>query len=272
MRIVVGIDLRLDGTGWLVERAVAFADRMGATVDLLWVGSADRRPELEALAEAHVPKAARGRCLTLEGDVVATLGEVSKGCDALVIGPRAPEGIQAFLESAMATRVVKVAHCPVYVPRTRTFGTRTPRLLVGVDVHGKNAARVVGWAGTWAALVDGTVSLLYTLPGSLPAVRRPEMAAAAERQWRQKVAPERAALAELMDEIPTSRRGDCIVLPGEAEDALLARSGDYDLVLVGSRERQNLLPRLLVGHVADHIIRGSRCDVLVLPTARAFSD
>lgn len=266
MRILAAIDLSTDSNEWLVARAINFTRVLGGRLDLLHV-SADpaHLKRLERLLPL-IPEELRGRAEVVPGEVLDVLEERSKTVQALVVGPREPPGLARFVLSPMAVRVLLRAHCAVYIPRTDRFGDRPVEMVVGVDLAGDRRYHVIKWASQWAERLDATLDLVHALPRSLPAMRRPEWRQAAEQEWEARHAEEREGLDSLMLLVSEAHRGQVHLAHGEPTDALVAVSEHYDLLLVGNKERAGLA-RYLVGSVANHIVRESKCDVLTLPTA-----
>lgn len=266
MRIAVGLDLSLDGYDWLLGRAVALANLAGAALDLVYVG--DRKGAQRTLDDMlrTVPSDVRGEARVLAGDPADVLIQLTETYDALVVGPREPAGIARLYQNAMAVRVLTRARCPVYIPRTDRLGARRPKLLAGVDTSSDRVDYVVGQANLWSRLLGGTVDLVHAIPRSLPPVRRAELLEAIEREWMETHAEELTRCQAMLDQIAAPRRGTARIAPGEAEDVLVDASEDYDLVLVGNRDRRGL-ERFLLGGVARTVVLWSKSDVLVLPTA-----
>lgn len=266
MRIAVGLDLNLDGYGWLLERAIALVSRAEGSLDLVFVGSgADKEALLTSLLDT-VPADVRGQARLVPGDPADALIALTEGYDALVVGPREPSGIERFYQNAMAVRVLRRTRCPVFVPRTTRMGTARPRLLVGIDLESDRMDYVVNEARRWARALDGVVDLVHALPGSMPAVRRPEFKEAIEREWVESHAQVQAQAEALLELVDPPLRGTATIAPGEPEDILVKMSRDHDLLVVGNRDRKGI-ERLLLGGVARVVVVRASCDVLVLPTA-----
>jgi nucleotide-binding universal stress UspA family protein len=260
MRSLVGIDLRAEGHEWLVDRAGLYGDRLGATVDLVYfLGGEPELPEyrgrLIELLE-RLPEALRGAPRVEAAVAAEGFVHLSGEYDLLVVGSREPAMLERILHGPMATRVLRHAKCPVLVPRGERPAGANPRLLVGVDVEGPAPANVLDWADRWAETLDGTVHVAY--------------AAAAHRgDWLHVREVYKTKLEKLLeDHIRDSRRGAATVRRGDPEEMLVAMSHEYDLVLVGNREREGLA-RIMLGNVANVIVRRAACDVISLPTASA---
>ena len=271
MHTVVGIDLRTTGHDWLVARAAAWTAAAGGVIDLVFFhpdgGTNEQQTRLQALLD-QVPEAQRGRARVLAAAPAAGLVELTNDADLLVVGSREPAALERWLHGPMATRVLRHAHCPVLVPRRPEPPQQPPRLLVGVDINNPPLDRaVVKMAARWAASVGGQLSALYAVNRALPPIAHQEVRERAEREWEARNDSERKRLQALIDELVSEPcRGVASIGRGEAEDALIQASADADLVLVGNRDREGLA-QIVLGTVAQRVVRQAHCDVLSLPTA-----
>ena len=68
-----------------------------------------------------------------------------------------------------------------------------------------------------------------------------------------------------MAQLPEGIRGLVRIHPGDPKNALPYLTRDYDLLCMGTQSRR-ALARLVLGSVADHMVRNSRCPVTVLRT------
>ncbi len=265
-RLAVALDLSQDDPDHLLRRAIPYARAANATLDLVYVGTGRAaRDQLEAL-RALVPEALRGDARLLPGDVVDTLVAITGEVDAMVVGPREPLGLERWLHGPVAVRVLRKTQCPIVIPKTDRFGDRPPRMLMGIDVHGDRRDATLKLAGAFAEQWGATLDLLYTLPGSLPPVRRAALRDAVISAWLKGHEEEQAKVDALLATLPPHARGAASIDPGEPEDVLVQRSHDYDLVVVGNRNRAGL-GGLVLGPVAASVVPRADSDILVLPTA-----
>jgi nucleotide-binding universal stress UspA family protein len=272
MRALVGIDLRIADHDWLLERAGAYAQRLGATVDLVYlqVEGADVEVPMRRLEGllASLPEGVRGRArVEAASSPEEGLVQLTAEYDLMVVGNREPRALERLLKGPMASRVLRQARCPVLVPRGDDPPAEGARVLVGIDLRGIAPGRVLEMAGTWARHLGGRLDALYAVAGRLPHIPDKSVREAAEREWDKRQEPLKRELEELMiDYLPEEVRGEALLARGEAEDVLVSRSSEADVVLVGNREREGLA-RLLLGAVAQQVVRRADCDVISLPTA-----
>ncbi|MEQ1568750.1 MAG: universal stress protein [Myxococcota bacterium] len=261
MRALVGIDLRATGHEWLVERAGLYAARLGGPLDLVYfhggpIDAAEADQQRERLADLMLalPDATRGAPRIETTTAPEGFVALSAEYQVLVVGSREPPALERLLHGPMASRVLRQAKCPVLVPRGERPAGAAPRLLVGVDVEGPAPTDVLDWADRWAGWLGGTVHVAY--------------AAAAHRgDWVSVRESYRVKLESMLEQhVREPHRGAATVRRGEPEEMLIAMSHDYDLVLVGNRDREGLA-RIMLGAVANGIVRRAACDVVSLPTA-----
>lgn len=256
MRMVVGVDLRGGDQDWLIERSVTYARRIGARIDLVYCSESQDPALAEQLRAllATVPEASRGAPILDPRPPAEGLVEQSKTADLVVVGSREPLAIDRILHGPMAARVLRHAVCPVLVPRGERAAMPNPRLLVGVDIEGPAPTAVLRWADEWAGHLQGTVNVLYAAQA-----HRGDFAQTKDRIT--------ADLQKLLDtHVSAAHRGAAIVRRGDPEEVLVQTSAEYDLVLVGNRDREGLA-RMLLGAVAGTIVRRAQCDVISFPTA-----
>jgi nucleotide-binding universal stress UspA family protein len=256
MRMVVGVDLRAVEHEWLIQRSVVYAQRIGARIDVVFCAPTPEPEHTARLNEllAAVPAANRGQPIIDPRAPADGLVELSKSADLVVVGSREPLAIDRILHGPMAARVLRHAACPVLVPRGERAPMPNPRLLVGVDIEGPAPSAVLRWADKWAGHLQGTVHVVYAAQA-----HRGDFASTKDRIT--------AELQKLLETyIGEDRRGGAVVRRGDPEEVLVQTSAEYDLVLVGNRDREGLA-RMLLGAVAGTIVRRAQCDVISFPTA-----
>lgn len=268
MKVLVGVDLNVQGHDWLLERATHMARLLSGTVDLVFVTSQATKEQgalLEGLLTL-IPADQRGLARVETGDPAETLIALSSDYDVMVIGPREPAAIQRWLLGPMAVRIMRKSLCAILVPRSEKPSSEAPRMLVGLDVHGAALDQVLDFSIQWAERLHGTLDGVFAFPANLPAIRNKEVRASALRELTSTKEPDRRKLERVLQAVPEGHRGAALLEAGEPEDVLVRMSADYDIVLVGNRGRTGLT-RLLMGNVANHVVRTAHCDALVLPTA-----
>ncbi len=138
------------------------------------------------------------------------------------------------------------------------------RLLVAVDLK-DHAHAVVAAAAPWAARLSATVDVAYASP---------ELARIPMDQddlWSGERAAERKQLEALMESLEPENRGRARVLVGRPADVVPAATWDYDLVILATHGREGLR-RLVVGSVAEQVLRRARCPVMTVRLEQAVHD
>lgn len=145
MKLVLAIDLHGGDPEGLVERAVPWAARLGATLDLVWVDpfgnwkpftldaalarqlqrevDAARQRDLERLRAllARVPPSHRGEARALSGEPAVAIPEAARGYALLLLGPGGQLGDRLGLGS-LESQIVR--HAPTSVLVLREPGDR----------------------------------------------------------------------------------------------------------------------------------------------------
>ena len=274
MNILVAVDLAASEHSWLPERVVPLVSRIGGTVDVLYV-----RPTESTLAQidqldtrlrqmiAQVPGPSRGRPVLQASDTPEeAIVAATEAYDLTVVGPREPGALERWLKGTMATRVLLRARSPVLVPRGEQQWAEAPRILVGIDLSGPSQEDLARRSGSLAARIGGTVTFVNAVSERIPTIRDPAVAARAEREWlagRQGLVDQLRALMAL---IPEETRGDCLLRRGDPEGVLVQLSREHDLLAMGNRGRTGL-SGLLLGAVANDVVRRAHCDVVCMDTA-----
>ena len=193
--------------------------------------------------------------LRVAEDVAATL---------VVTGSRGLTGIARLLLGNVAERIVRYAHCPVLVARTHP---RTNKVLVATDLS-ERSQPAVALAGQVAAARGASLTVLHSLDilpapafgftvpfGGTPVVPPPELI----EQMRVGADGVIAGMCERL-----GLKADRRVTEGDAATAVLraAEELDVELVVVATHGRTGLA-RVALGSVAEKIVRGAHCSVLV---------
>jgi len=183
------------------------------------------------------------------------------GADLVVVGHRGETGLSRVWLGSVAEKVARLAHCPVLVVRPKS-GSRT--IVVGTDFSDP-ALPAVRAACDEARRVGGTVNLIHcievpSLPpdgvgffgAEVPATVFEQLEAEASR---------RLEAAMHACQVPGTAQSTW-----ERPSSALVRSADTlaaDLLVVGTRGRTGI-KRVLLGSVAEAVIRCASCSVLVV--------
>lgn len=264
--------------------AVALADRVGATLHVvngyyLPDPSLHPHPEISSLgpdALRHLREGAQQRLEqmvsaavnsdrvhpravagTPEQAITSVADEVH--ADLVIVGATRLGRVGSFLLGTTAQRVVRSSRSPVLVLRSTEW--REPRrVLFATDLSSPSAeASAFGLRVANSLEVQPEKRFVLVLGYDLmppPPLSRSayDEAAAAE-------------LRKFIDGLPVDA-GDAEtrVASGEPTEALVTEVGQWgaDLLVLGTQGRSGL-PRLLIGSVAEFVVKRAPCDVLVVP-------
>jgi nucleotide-binding universal stress UspA family protein len=276
MRLMVALDLRTEGHHWLLEQAGRVARLCGGTLDLLFVQTDEESDQAKTKAYEQrlnemmllVPAEHRGEVVVITGPLIDALTDVSRSYEGMVVGPREPGALERLLMGTIATRVMRLAQCPVVIPRhVGQKASEKPKLLVGVDVERDSFRWLIEQAGDWARAMGGVLDAVYMASNpAIAGIRNAYVREAALQEWTVAQQPIQAQIVEAMEAVESSHRGEAKVLAGDAENDLVALSEEYDFIVVGNLEHSGLRGYLL-GTVASHVVRHAKCDVITLPAA-----
>ncbi len=271
MRVLAAIDLDGEGHEQVAHFARSAAQRLGATVDLLNVHRVDDDPErlqarrdgLQALIDAF-PPAQQGEVRCEGGGPVDRIIALSEPYDALVVGPRSRTTWERLFLGTVAAQVVRKAKCPVLVCRGEPLPD-TPRLLVGLDLRRTTHERLTERASRWVTLFGGTLDAVYIDTHRVPLIRDATVRRAALSEQESRRERQRRLLERIVAQVPPDHRGQVAVVEGAGPgEKLVEMSESYDLLVVGSLERQGVVQHLL-GSVAEFVVSRAKSNVLTFP-------
>lgn len=284
MRALFALDLDDDATDLrdLFEAGSALLERAGATVDLLSVDvrpspfvpdltlsqlaavladrSTQRREALDALLDRLRPER-RGRARIADArDVADEIVRRAAGADVVVVGTHARRGLPRLWLGSVAEKVVRTCPVPVLVVRPGAAAA-DPRLLAAVDVRHEPEA-LIGAAGRWAARLGAVVDALHVVALPDPSLVEYGVAWAAETE--ETIRRLQGRLEQLLATIPAELRGTARVERGLPGEAVARAAAGHLLVVVGTHGRRGL-SHVLLGSVAERILRAAPVSVLAVP-------
>jgi nucleotide-binding universal stress UspA family protein len=198
-----------------------------------------------------------------EAEVLRVAEEV--GATLIVTGSRGLTGITRLLLGNVAERIVRYAHCPVLVARKHE---PTNRILSPTDLS-EHATPAVDLAAQIAQRRASTLVVMHSLDilprpafgftvpfGGLPVIPPPEVITQA-RTGADEV------LAGMLERLGV--KGERRVVDGDAATSILqtADQTGVDLVVLSTHGRTGLA-RVALGSVAEKVVRGAHCSVLVV--------
>lgn len=219
-------------------------------------GAQDR---LERMVHGSV-SSDRIRCRAVAGTpeqaITRVAGEVR--ADLVIVGATRLGRVGRFLLGTTAQRVVRSSPSPVLVLRSTEW--REPRrILFATDLSPASAEASAFGLGVAESLTDRpekrfVLVLGYDLMPPPPLSRSAYDDAAA------------GELRRFVEALPVSTgEAELHVASGEPTEVLVSEAGEWgaDLLVLGSQGRSGL-PRLLIGSVAEFVVKRAPCDVLVV--------
>jgi nucleotide-binding universal stress UspA family protein len=272
MRALVSVNLDDDDVAAGLQRAEAALARLGAVVDLLHVTAPapppdryiETRARLSTLLQV-VPASRRGEVeVTRSRDVAGAIAARAERHDLVVVVTRARRGFARMWEGSVAELVVRASPVPVLVVGPTPAAEPKRRILVAVDFlddhSGPLLERVASLAKHTTSKVDllAAVPPLTVLPAWLP------FTTPASDGLTVDVQAIKGRLGDLAAPIDPKIRGEIRVELGDPATVVAAAAQDYDLVIVGTHGRSGL-GRVMLGSVAERVVRYSPVPVLVVP-------
>lgn len=192
------------------------------------------------------------------------------GAGLIVVGDRGSTGLGRVLLGSVADRVVRYAHCPVLVARA---GARTGRVLVASDLSDPSLPALSA-AADEAERTGAQVTALHCLE-PLAVAAGPEYGVAYAPVVPPEVLAEtranaRERLAQAVQQ--RSLRAEQQVVEGPPAATIVATAEELgaDLIVIGTRGRTGVR-RVLLGSVAESVVRHAPCSVLVVRMTEAAS-
>lgn len=186
--------------------------------------------------------------------------------DLIVVGDRGATGLRRMLLGSVADKVIRYAHAPVLVARA---GARSGKVLVATDLSDPSLPAVAAAAHELRRTGAGVTALHCIDP--VPIIAGPEYGVA----WSPGVTPSfiketreraREKLAEAFQRFELA--GDQRVVEGAPAATILSTAEELgvDLIILGTRGKTGLR-RVLLGSVAEAVVRHAPCSVLVVRLA-----
>jgi len=140
------------------------------------------------------------------------------------------------------------------------------RALVGIDLNDSGALAVVASAAEFAAKMGATLDVAYVdgVPYADALVRDPGVRAMLEAEATKMRQEHTDRLEAIVAELPDAVRGKAVTRYGyEPAEAICDLGADYDVLMVATHGRRGL-GHLLLGSVAERIVRFAPVPTLVL--------
>jgi nucleotide-binding universal stress UspA family protein len=268
--------------------ALAIAHRSGGKVQLAMVYGDSFPPAPMRLDQLYLDRIRRQlseslgyepRCELLEGPVAPTLSKHARniGADLIVMTSHGRGGVQRTWLGSVTDQLVRSSGIPVLVVRPAPDGSPVPfnpsEILVPLD--GSDLAEtVLKPAAALARLCDAEISLLQVVyPVPVPGDAGITFPAGHDEEL---TTLTRESASKYVGETALRLRNEGVKASGVAimgDDTLpqtllkQARPGRVDLIAIATHGRGGLR-RLILGSVADKLVRTAEVPVLVVPPTR----
>jgi nucleotide-binding universal stress UspA family protein len=189
----------------------------------------------------------------------------------VVLGTRGHTGLKRILLGSTAERVARFAPCPVLVVRRPRSRKRKrfvlQEILAPIDFSPCSMAGAI-YAALFAKTFDAKLSLLHVFAGEIPPASG--KASKKELNTNDAIDLENARLEmEAFTELDFLRdvKPKTEICAGDAVDEIGRKAGDsaIDLVVISTHGRSKF-NRMLLGSVAEHVLRCAQCPVMVVPS------
>ncbi len=242
----------------------------------------DRFAEIQERERTYAAESASAGAARLARDGVDTSSTVRDGdptgeilaeardwaADLLVLGSRGLTGLDRFLLGSVARNVAKHAGRPVLIARAPGAGIK--RAVLATD-GSENSRDALQFAGALPLPEDCTLTIVHVtkpydpFPGILPTDREAFEAHTEKVRAHRQGAADRLVVAARLELVEAGKVVDTAVRTGDPAGEILALAEELhaDLIIVGARG-VSPLAGLFVGSVADRLLNGATCSLLIV--------
>ncbi len=191
------------------------------------------------------------------------------GADLIVLATRGHSGLTRILLGSTAERVVRFTPCPVLIVRRWKRGELwMRRILVPTDFSQCAMAGLI-YGALWARSFAAKLHLLYVLfPAAPVLIDRVATNLSSEQvgiPTDTQLEMEALAKRDLLKGVKCESQ----IKIGYPVDAICGETDHVDLVVISTHGRSGL-KHVLMGSVAEQVVRYAKCPVLVVPSHCAF--
>ena len=198
--------------------------------------------------------------------ITALAAEVN--ADLIVAATHGRTGLKHFMLGSTAEKIVRHSPCPVLIVRDHARTSAIPRkVLVPVDFSAC-AKEGADYAARFAGMLGANLEVMHVVTppfvGADLSVAAPELTQVMEAE----LVKAEDELDRIVNSLPLANvDADMQVATGTAVTELVARTSanDIDLV-VTSTHGDSALRHVLLGSVAEELVRRAHCPVLVVPS------
>ena len=145
------------------------------------------------------------------------------------------------------------------------------RVMLAVHLH-EGAEELVAEAARWAERLSAILDLVFVdeFKSNLYLVNEEGVRSVLDEHWERVNDDAKARLDRLAASVPEAVRGEARFLSGHAAETVVEAGKSYDAILIGTHGRKGVA-HLLLGSVAERVVRTSSVPVIVLPMKQAAS-
>lgn len=284
-RVLVAVEPSDDDASLLIAHRIA--NRFDASLEALQVvptaGWPDNDPAMvrvengatvQELARRVAERTGRAtnslQATVLRGDPASTIvaHATDQQCDLIVVGTHGRTGVERLVLGSVAESVIGAASCPVLV--ARSAAPSEGGVLAGCDLSVRMDP-VITLAGALSRSLAAPLTLLHAVE---PQMSDAALVASTFFSGVVPTQPDAETLAAVNDAAQGALRaelaaanleGNAEIVTGAASAALLSRARELSasVIVVGSHHRGRVA-RLLLGSVANEVVRGAEAHVLVV--------
>ena len=285
MRVLVAIDRR-EPQG--VSQAAPWLERWASKADLLYVAPAPPIPPPDVPGDAGVllqhawdqmyeedrgevarllallPERVRGVATVRYGSPAAEIVAEAEVYDLVVVGTHGRTGLEAVWLGSVAEKVLRTCSKPVFVFRPGEL-LAPPRVLLALDLDDA-PERLIALAVPFVQRLGGVLDLASadTLPVVLPVLADPGANILLSEHVRREEERREQQLGELVAQLPAAVRGNWRLVIGRAPvPAMIDLAPAYAMLVCGTHGRTGV-SRILMGSVAERLVRAAPVPVLIL--------
>jgi nucleotide-binding universal stress UspA family protein len=288
-----------------LDYAVALTKKFGAAIHVVHVTESDEVSQIpgaghlmretavslsvvsEQLSQAHQTGLSLfwpDNCHVRSGRPYQEICDLAReiNADLIVLATRGHTGVKRILLGSTAERVARFAPCPVLVVRWRlqkagaddgekvsTAELRVRKILVPIDFSQRSMAGAMQ-AAFWARTFEATLILFHVFPPAMPVVLDK---ASANLPGKDATDLANARLEmEAFAKLDFLRDAKCQteIRTGSPVDQICGETTrpDVDLAVISTHGRSGM-EHLLMGSVAEQVVRYAECPVLVVPSRKA---
>lgn len=291
MNALIGIDLNDPDAPDNLAHAARICQQLNCTLDLLFVDAPPyplglvTDPGAIAALEAETERLRQSRQFVLDdlerslhpsvrgealyrgdGDPAEQLCALGLGRDLVFVGTHGRRGLQRLLLGSVAEKVVRRSAVPVWTLRP-THTRPISRILLAIDLSEKWLSERVTAAATIASRLNARLDLVYVgATFGTDWLDDPTVRDLMVREGLRLEVRDEGSLTELAAGIPEAVRGQVHRHSGDPAGVVVSLAGEYDLLICSTHGRTGL-GHLLMGSVAERIVRTATVPLLILPHA-----